>query len=272
MEDTNINLPTDDFSHSSGSFNNNFLVFIPVLLFASNFNKNNTRTRSNTLNGSKKNNILAISDMINKISKSISIENVNDSIGTLKKIGPYFPEPIVEKLNSFIFTYEKMNKVVDLINFVSETTPSNPIVSSQSLSSKDRFNSILLTLKDDIPEEKIKNIKPLVNIVANFDKYKGMLGAVTTLFDSSKSKGNSLDGMIDMIKPMLGDNAETADKMKDMMQMVEILSALSSSDDNDNDNNNNNENDNSKNTNVDNDSENTNIDDDFENIDSLDKE
>ena len=201
--------------------NNNFLIFIPLLLIGSNALSNSNSSSSSNV---KKNSLdTPIIDIIGNIANTLTIDDINTSVGTLEKIGPYLPEPYVDKVNSFVYNFEKVNKVNELITFLTSTAPKSADVNTQSTSSKERFNKILLTLKDDMPEEKIKNIRPIIDIVANFDKYKGMIGMISAMSSPSDKSEDKMEGMMNMIMPMLGQNEESAGKMKDMMQVFKVL-------------------------------------------------
>lgn len=212
------------------SKNNNFLIFIPLLLMGVNSKKNVTST-----NQGKKNTLdTSINSFISNIANSLTVEDINHSVETLEKIGPYLPEPYVNKVNSLVFNFEKINKVNELANFLIKEKPKDSKVSTQSFSSKERFNKILLTLKDDIPEEKIKTIRPIIDIVANFDKYKSMVQMISTMNSPSEKSEDKMDNMINMVMPLLAQNDESADKMKDMLQIFKTIATSSSSEENEN--------------------------------------
>ena len=167
-------------------------------------------------------------DSITDTFTSLTIEDINQSVNTLEKIGPYLPEPYVEKISSLVFNFEKINKINELVSFISKEKPKPPNVSTQNISSKERFNKILLTLKDDMPEEKIKNIRPIIDIVANFDKYKGMIGMISAMNSPSGKSEDKMDNMIKMVMPLLGQNEESTEKMNDMMQIFKTIASSSS--------------------------------------------
>lgn len=180
---------------------------------------NNSNTKKTTLN-----------DSIGSAISSLTLEDINHSIKTLEKIGPYLPEAYVGKVNNLVFNFEKINKANELVSFISKKPSPNPNVSIQNISSKERFNKILLTLKDDMPEEKIKNIRPIIDIVANFDKYKSMIGMISAINNPSEKSEDKIDNMMDMIMPLLSQNEESSDKMKDMMQIFKTIATTSSDD------------------------------------------
>lgn len=179
---------------------------------------------------SKKNSLdTSIVSFISNITNSLTIDDINSSVETLEKIGPYLPEPYVGKVNSLVYNFEKINKFSELATFLSSKPPEDSNVTVQSISSKERFNKILLTLKDDMPEEKIKNIRPIIDIVANFDKYKSMIGMISAMNNQSEKSEDKMENMMNMVMPLLGQNEESANKMKDMMQIFKTISSTTSS-------------------------------------------
>lgn len=181
------------------------------------------KIKKNTLNTS-------INSFISNISNSLTVEDINHSVATLEKIGPYLPEPYVDKVDSFVFNFEKINKINELAVFLTKERPKKTDVSSQNISSKERFNKILLTLKNDVPEEKIKNIRPIIDIVANFDKYKSMMKMITTMNNPSEKSEDKMDNMINMVLPILSQDEESADKMKDMLEIFKTIASSNSND------------------------------------------
>lgn len=183
---------------------------------------NSSRVKTNSLNDS-------VSGFINKISNitdSLTIEDINESVETLEKIGPYLPDPYVEKVNSLVFNFEKVNKVNELVSFLSSKPEDTTSIQTQNiLSNKERFNKILLTLKDDMPEEKIKNIRPIIDLVANFDKYKGMLKLMSAMNTQSDNPEDKIDSMMKMVMPMIGQNEESSDKMKTMVNIFKNIAS-----------------------------------------------
>lgn len=202
------------------SKNNNLLIFIPLLLIGA--NKTKATNSSNVKKTSLDNSIFnSIGDAVN----SLTVEDINRSMETLEKIGPYLPEPYIEKVNNLVFNFEKINKANELVSFISKKPSTSSNVSVQNISSKERFNKILLTLKDDMPEEKIKNIRPIIDIIANFDKYKGMIGMISAMNSPSERSEDKMDKMMDMVMPFLSQDEESNDKMKDMMQIFKTIAS-----------------------------------------------
>ncbi len=207
--------------------NNNFLIFIPLLLLGANSNKN---VSSDSMDSAKKNTLdVSINSFINNIANTLTVEDISNSVETLEKIGPYLPEPYINKVDSFVFNFEKINKINELLSFLSKEKPKESNVSSQGASSKERFNKILLTLKDDIPEDKIKNVRPIIDIVANFDRYKSMIQMISAMNSPSEKSEDKMDSMIDMVMPLLSQNGESSDKMKDMLNIFKNIASSSPS-------------------------------------------
>lgn len=183
---------------------------------------NSSRVKTNSLNDS----VSGFIDKISNITDSLTIEDINESVETLEKIGPYLPDPYVEKVNSLVFNFEKVNKVNELVSFLSSKPEDTTSIQTQNiLSNKERFNKILLTLKDDMPEEKIKNIRPIIDLVANFDKYKGMLKLMSAMNTQSDNPEDKIDSMMKMVMPMIGQNEESSDKMKTMVNIFKNIAS-----------------------------------------------
>ena len=195
---------------------------------------NNSKISSSSNNSKPKKNTLdtSIVSFISNIANSLTIDDITHSVETLEKIGPYLPEPYVEKVSSLVHNFEKINKFNELATFLSSEPPESSNVTVQNVSSKENFNKILLTLKDDMPEEKIKNIRPIIDIVANFDKYKGMIGMVSAMNSQSEKSEDKMENMMNMVMPLLGQNEESTNKMKDMMQIFKTISSSTSSNNN----------------------------------------
>lgn len=204
--------------------NNNFLAFIPLLFLGSAITQSSSkRYQSIKINDIGK----SVNDFVKNFSSNLTMNDVNESINTLKKIGPYLPELYVEKINTLSFNFEKINKINELVEFLSKEQDPQMVITSQNLSSKERFNKILITLKDNIPEEKIKNVRPFIDVVANFDNYKNMARLLSTMNSSSGNSEEKMETMINTVVPLLGQNEETAEKMKNMIQMFQVLSSSS---------------------------------------------
>lgn len=193
---------------------------------------NNTSTLNNNRDDFKN----TISNFINDISNSLTLEDISSSIETLEKIGPYLPSPYVSKVNSLVFNFEKIKRANELISFMSKEPPQNLDVNVQDISSKEKFNKILLTLKDDIPQEKIKNIRPIIDIVANFDKYKGMLSMISIMNNQSEKSEDKIENMMNMMLPILGQNEESSNKMKDILEIFKNIASSPSNNDSREDN------------------------------------
>jgi hypothetical protein len=166
---------------------------------------------------------------------SISPDKIEKGISIAKKVGPYLPEPMIAILNNTIPIIEKLNKILALANLVMNNKSFDPIVPTTSSNSTNRIADIITSIEDEIPQENYNKIKPLIDIIVNFDKYKPLVETIANIFNPSESGAdkNQLDKIIDAIIPLIGEKDEnSAKKIKEMLQMVEMLRLLSAEDKN----------------------------------------
>ncbi|QIB26390.1 hypothetical protein [Caloranaerobacter azorensis] len=170
---------------------------------------------------------------LQNLSKIYMFNNLDKKIHILKKIGPYLPEQMIGTLNIFIVNLEKINKIIGLYEFITIGKTFEPITPVTNITSKERINKIFQSLQEEIPDDKLLTIKPMLDLMMNIDKFKPIISTLTKISSSNDKSEINIDDMIDLIKPMLGDEeAKNIDKMKDMLQMIELLSVLNSSDEN----------------------------------------
>ncbi|SHH40603.1 hypothetical protein SAMN02745135_00696 [Caloranaerobacter azorensis DSM 13643] len=170
---------------------------------------------------------------LQNLSKIYMFNNLDKKIHILKKIGPYLPEQMIGTLNIFIVNLEKINKIIGLYEFITIGKTFEPITPVTNITSKERINKIFQSLQEEIPDDKLLTIKPMLDLMMNIDKFKPIISTLTKISSANDKSEINIDDMIDLIKPMLGDEeAKNIDKMKDMLQMMELLSVLNSSDEN----------------------------------------
>ncbi|KGG80805.1 hypothetical protein Y919_04240 [Caloranaerobacter azorensis H53214] len=170
---------------------------------------------------------------LQNLSKIYMFNNLDKKIHILKKIGPYLPEQMIGTLNIFIVNLEKINKIIGLYEFITIGKTFEPITPVTNITSKERINKIFQSLQEEIPDDKLLSIKPMLDLMMNIDKFKPIISTLTKISSANDKSEINIDDMIDLIKPMLGDEeAKNIDKMKDMLQMMELLSVLNSSDEN----------------------------------------
>lgn len=224
----------------NGIFNNKTLIILPLF-----FLLNNT-FRTSSINYS------SFGDIFTRLPNMIKLEKLDEKIKVLKKVGPYLPETVVDTVNTIIVTLDTVNKVKGLMDVVTMSKVQRPITVVKELSNKERLNHIITTISEEMPGDKTKNIKPILDIALNFDKYKGLIDTVSSINSTANkpesensqinqnnhptqakqdNKNAQLENMINAIKPMLGENADQGmDKIKDMMQMLEMLNVLNAPD------------------------------------------
>lgn len=181
---------------------------------------------------------------------SIDYEDLGEKIDLIKKIGPYLPGNYIEPLNTIIPMAEKAIKVIGLLDFIATNKSYQPIRSVGDLSSKERINGILSAIKDEVSDDKMKSAGPAIELILNFDKYKDLvnmfssLSSITNqvekksppveklekLVESNVGNKNQLESIVDLIKPILGDNQNiSTDKLGDMLKMLQMLNMSSAS-------------------------------------------
>ena len=215
--------------------NNRFILFVPIifLLF-------NSKKGGESLGASKGVESLStfISSFLEKNKDVFTLENINRKVNILKKVGPYMPEPTIEILNKVILNFEKISKGIALMEFISTNKSYEPIVAVKTVNQKDKINKIFKALEDEIPKDQARTIKPIMDIVVNFDKYKSMISMVASLANPSANSTPKLEDMIDLVVPLLGgeeaaqgegEGKKKSDQIKDMLQMFELLTMLNSS-------------------------------------------
>lgn len=156
---------------------------------------------------------------------SLDIKKTNEKMKVLRKVGPYFPKDIAQILNKALLTTEKIVRLYSVMDFI-KTNNSFQTISSVDVSDKERVNYILSTIKTDIPNEEIKSIVPLIDIVVNLDTYKNLLSTLFSVLGNTQSSNGPKDISKIIESFMDGKNDKDKEKMKDMMKMVELLKAL----------------------------------------------
>ncbi|WP_427338902.1 hypothetical protein [Caloranaerobacter sp. DY30410] len=170
---------------------------------------------------------------LQNLSKIFILNNLDKKIHILKKVGPYLPEQMVGTLNIFIVNLEKINRIMGLYEFITMGKTFEPITPVTNITPKERINKIFQSLQEEIPDDKLLTIKPMLDLMINIDKFKPIISTLTKISSANDKSEINIDDMIDLIKPMLGDEeAKNIDKMKDMLQMMELLNVLNSSDEN----------------------------------------
>ncbi|WP_425447077.1 hypothetical protein [Dethiothermospora halolimnae] len=179
--------------------------------------------------GPRFNNITQLSKSIQSISNNINLSNIDDlekKVNTIKKVGPYLPEEMIANTNKLVSGFEKIVKIQKLIRVINDNNDFTPIEPISTSNSKERFSKIFNIIVEDSSNEQLKNIKPMVDMVTNIDKFKGLIDGISSLTGSSKKEVN-FEEMIEAIIPLLGDNANiNKDKIKEMVGMMELFKAL----------------------------------------------
>lgn len=213
---------------------NKFLLFIPLLFLL----KDNNSAKSSSFTYS----LEPITDFVKQLNldsilKVFNPRNVASKMNTLKKIGPYLPESSIPTINKVILSFEKINRVMSLMDFISTANSFQPISPVKTIDSKERMNMILNALKEEIPSGQAKTIGPIIDIITNADRIKGVFNLLTGfLSPSRKAKGSTgtLENVLELVLPLLG-KGMTKDKVKEIMGMIEMFKLLNEDDDDDDD-------------------------------------
>ncbi|MTI49838.1 MAG: hypothetical protein FH761_18560 [Firmicutes bacterium] len=228
---------------------NNFIILLLplLLLFIEKDSKNSPFKNilepiNNTIKSLDLNNTFK-SLNLNNTFKSLNLENISKTfdprtiapkIEVLKKVGPYLPENHIPTVNNLVLTFEKVNRIMSLVDFVSTSNSYEPIYSAEVTSNKERLANIINVLKDEIPDDKAKTIRPILDIVTNTDKVKSVVNVASSVLNPSKKSQFSIEDIIELALPFLEGNKNfNKDKVKEVMGMVEMLKLLNDDDDKD---------------------------------------
>ncbi|WP_026895137.1 hypothetical protein [Clostridiisalibacter paucivorans] len=166
------------------------------------------------------------------IQSKLGINSINDlhhKLHTVRRIGPYLPEPMVNLMEVFIPIYDTIDKSINLMEIVKVKKDNNPIKINTTLSKNKRIEKIIDILDEDFPQSNIKSIYPIIEIAFNIDKYKGLIEGIKTLQDGKKEL--ALEDMIEKFAPLIvGEDTKSISKIKDMAKMAQVLSALDDED------------------------------------------
>ncbi|SHI12064.1 hypothetical protein [Sporanaerobacter acetigenes] len=157
---------------------------------------------------------------------NLDIDNTYEKINILRKIGPYFPEEIIPILNKSLLLTEKIVKIYEVKDFVSTNNYYQKINSAKINDNKERFNYIISTLREEIPEEEIKAMGYPMNMILNYDKYKYIMNIISIIISNPQSLNNPNELLKASESLMDGMKENEKEKVKDMMKMFELMKAL----------------------------------------------
>ncbi len=170
-------------------------------------------------------------EAIKKTVNNIDINKIQNMANILIKTGPYLPESVIEVLNSIIPTYYKVNKVVNLINVMNSNKLHTEIIPITNMSKSQKMDHIISLIEKDFHNTNLKKYKPFLTIAANIENYTPLIDMVSSFIDPSKKTEIKTDDIINMITPILGkENGDNVNKIKEMIQMIDLLNELNSSD------------------------------------------
>ncbi|MTI65923.1 MAG: hypothetical protein FH753_04900 [Firmicutes bacterium] len=170
---------------------------------------------------------------LDRIISDVNIRSIQNKVEIVKKVGPYLPEQVVSTINTYMPMYEKVSSIIGLMEILNSNKSFTPIKPVTNLNQNDKMNKIFTLVKDELPNDTLKSVKPLLDIVTNIDKYKVILDLLASFNDPNK-KSFDMENLIDIIVPLMGgaDN-KNAEKMQDMVKMMELVNILNSDDDKD---------------------------------------
>ncbi len=206
---------------------NRLFMFIPVLFLLRGKVSNNPQST----NFFEPINNLVSSLNIENIFTSLNAKTIEKNIHTIKKIGPYLPEHVIPTVNSLVLTFEKVNRALSLVDFFSTARDYSPISPVSINNNREKIGNVINILSNELPEEKGKQIRPIIDMVTNIDKLKGVISAVSSLANSSDQPTNSIDTLIEVVSPLLGGKNIDKEKIKEMIGMMEMIKILNSDDD-----------------------------------------
>lgn len=220
-----------------GLLDNKFLLVIPALLFLTTIKPSGVS--KNTSGGPIKNLTDSVSEFMNslnldKIIKSINPKRIQSNVATIRKIGPYLPETYVVPLNKVILTFDKVSRAMSLMEFISSSRPYDPIIPVATADNREKFNKILNVIKEDLPRERSKDLKPMLDVITNIDKIRGATNVITSLLNPTKNLSEKLSGsledLIDLALPLLGMKNIDKSKIKEVIGMIEMIKVLNEDD------------------------------------------
>lgn len=189
----------------------NYILFFIVILL---FNKKESSIKEVLMN------------TYENLTNTLDVEGTYEKLGTLRKIGPYFPEWIVPILNKSILITEKIIKTFELFEFMQMSNSNVQIVHKDLENNKERFNQIISTLRKEVPEEKLNEKGTLMNIILNYDKYKLMLVLMNQIM-SNPQKLNDPEQLSQLMNSTFKEKfGEDEKKMKELLRMIDIIKVL----------------------------------------------
>lgn len=227
-----VAIPSNQNITEKSNLHINRLIFLlPLVLFISNSSQIFTKKDKNLLGLS--------SDLM----ASIDFKSLNEKVDIIKKIGPYLPETVVDPINSIVFLVEKATKVIGLVEIISTNKSYTPIVALENLTNRDRVNGILSTINDEVADERLNNIKPIIDVALNFDKYKALVNMVSSLgnmnnkidtiastppkaeipIQSRENKVNQIEDIVNVMKPLLGNDDKKVNQLNNMVNAIKPM-------------------------------------------------
>lgn len=163
---------------------------------------------------------------------SFNIDKINSmrtKINTAIKIAPYLPENIITTINKYIPMYNSFNRIYSVVEFAQNNASIDLIQPTMTLNTQEKIDNILGIIKEDYPNSALNGIKPVVEIFSNMDKYKTVLNGIKSMTSGTSAPPDTLSSLIDIAGPILGFDIGNLGKMKEMVEMFQLISKVNSS-------------------------------------------
>lgn len=179
-------------------------------------------------------NLEGISSTISSTINSLNLNNIRKGVDILIKAGPYLPEPMINIMNSMVPYYEKINRIIKFVDFMTSNNSISPIQPVSSLNNREKVRRIITIVEEEIINGKLDNFKPIIDLITNIDKYTAVIKMLSVINDPSNNSENQMENIVNVMTTLMGGTDEkNGKKMKDMMQMIELMKILNSSDEDD---------------------------------------
>ena len=157
---------------------------------------------------------------------SFSASHTKEKIRITKKIGPYFPEEVLPALNKSLIITEKIVKLQETIDFMK--LPEDNYIKEAIVvdNPKQRLSYIMNTIRKEVPKQEVQDMGIIMEVILNVDRYKKILNILNSIL-SNPDILNDPKQMVILIEPFMeGKTKEEKEKLKDMINMLEIMKSL----------------------------------------------
>lgn len=146
-------------------------------------------------------------------------------INIAQKITPLLPSKYIKTVDQSILYALSIVKVLEIKN-IFKNTKDTENTSVLIKDDRDRLNKIMSILKEETLKTDFTNMGAIINILANFDKYKNLLNVFIKLNNDKTEIKDSKD-LMEIAQTLLGDKTDDKDA-KEMKKMLQIINLLNS--------------------------------------------